>query len=58
MLVAAAAIAIVAAIAGLYLSYYAGPAAGASIAGMLVAAYLVAAGVRALLPSRARSATT
>jgi len=58
MLVAAAAIAIVAAIAGLYLSYYAGTAAGASIAGMLVAAYLVAAGVRALLPSRARSATT
>jgi ABC-type Mn2+/Zn2+ transport system permease subunit len=56
MLVAAAAIAIVAAIAGLYLSYYAGSAAGASIAGMLVAAYLVAAGVRALLPSRARSA--
>jgi ABC-type Mn2+/Zn2+ transport system permease subunit len=56
MLVAAAAIAIVAAIAGLYLSYYAGTAAGASIAGMLVAAYLVAAGVRALLPSRARSA--
>ena len=57
MLVAAAAIAIVAAIAGLYLSYYAGTAAGASIAGMLVAAYLVAGGVRALLPSRARSAT-
>jgi ABC-type Mn2+/Zn2+ transport system permease subunit len=56
MLVAAAAIAIVAAIAGLYLSYYAGTAAGASIAGMLVAAYLVAAGVRALVPSRARSA--
>jgi ABC-type Mn2+/Zn2+ transport system permease subunit len=56
MLVAAAAIAIVAAIAGLYLSYYAGSAAGASIAGMLVAAYLMAAGVRALLPSRARSA--
>jgi ABC-type Mn2+/Zn2+ transport system permease subunit len=58
MLVAAAAIAIVAAIAGLYVSYYAGTAAGASIAGMLVAAYLVAAGARALLPSRARSATT
>jgi ABC-type Mn2+/Zn2+ transport system permease subunit len=56
MLVAAATIAIVATIAGLYLSYYAGTAAGASIAGMLVAAYLVAAGVRALLPSRARSA--
>ena len=58
MLVAAAAIAIVAAIAGLYLSYYAGTAAGASIAGMLVVAYLVAAGVRALLPPRARSAPT
>jgi ABC-type Mn2+/Zn2+ transport system permease subunit len=57
MLVAAAAIAIVAAVGGLYLSYYAGTAAGASIAGMLVAAYLVAAAVRALLPSRARSAT-
>jgi ABC-type Mn2+/Zn2+ transport system permease subunit len=57
MLVAAVAIAIVAAIGGLYLSYYAGTAAGASIAAMLVAAYLVATATRALLPSRARSAT-
>jgi ABC-type Mn2+/Zn2+ transport system permease subunit len=42
MLVASAAIAIVAAIAGLYLSYYAKTAAGASIAGVLVAAFLLA----------------
>ena len=38
----AAAIAVLAGIGGLYLSYYAGSAAGASIAGVMVAAYLVA----------------
>jgi ABC-type Mn2+/Zn2+ transport system permease subunit len=43
MIAASAAIAVVAGIGGLYLSYYAGTAAGASIAAMLVAAYLVAA---------------
>jgi ABC-type Mn2+/Zn2+ transport system permease subunit len=42
MMLASAAIAVLAGIAGLYLSYYAGTAAGASIAAMLVAAYLVA----------------
>ena len=36
------AVAVVAGVGGLYLSYYAGTAAGASIAAMLVAAYLVA----------------
>jgi ABC-type Mn2+/Zn2+ transport system permease subunit len=42
MMAASAAIAIVAGIGGLYLSYYAGTAAGASIAAVLVGAYLVA----------------
>jgi len=56
MLVVAAAVAIVAAMGGLYLSYYAETAAGASIAGVLVATYLVAAGARALIPARRRSA--
>src|SRR6201999_2018865 len=49
-------VAIVSGVAGLYLSYYAGTAAGASIAGLLVGAYLVpgaAAGVRALGARRA-----
>jgi ABC-type Mn2+/Zn2+ transport system permease subunit len=41
MMTASAAIAIVAGAGGLYLSYYAGTAAGASIAGILVAAYPV-----------------
>ena len=56
MLVLAAAVAIVAAMGGLYLSYYAGTAAGASIAGVLVATYLVAAAARGLIPARRRSA--
>jgi ABC-type Mn2+/Zn2+ transport system permease subunit len=51
MVVVAAALAIAAAMAGLYLSYYAGTAAGASIAGILVAAYLVSALARAAVPS-------
>jgi len=42
------AIAIAAGIGGLYLSYYAKTAAGASIAGILVAAYVALAGVRAV----------
>lgn len=44
MLVASAAIAVFAGIAGLYASYYAGLAAGASIAAALVLAYPLAAG--------------
>ncbi len=42
MMLASAAIAVVAGLGGLYLSYYAGTAAGASIAAVLVGAYLVA----------------
>ena len=42
MMAASSAIAVVAGVSGLYLSYYAGTAAGASIAAMLVAAYLLA----------------
>ena len=48
MMVASAGVAIVAGCAGLYLSYHAGTAAGASVAGMLVLAYLAAAGTAAL----------
>jgi hypothetical protein len=33
-------------VGGLYLSYYAGTAAGASVAGVLVAAFLAAQGAR------------
>jgi ABC-type Mn2+/Zn2+ transport system permease subunit len=43
MMAVSATIAVVAGVAGLYLSYYARTAAGASIAGMLVAAYGVSA---------------
>ena len=46
MMLLAAAIAILAGGAGLYLSYYARTAAGASIAGMIVAAYVLALGAR------------
>jgi ABC-type Mn2+/Zn2+ transport system permease subunit len=42
MMAASSVIAVVAGVGGLYLSYYAGTAAGASIAAMLVGAYLVA----------------
>jgi ABC-type Mn2+/Zn2+ transport system permease subunit len=45
MMLASAAIAVLAGIGGLYLSYYAGTAAGASIAATLVGAYLVAGAV-------------
>jgi ABC-type Mn2+/Zn2+ transport system permease subunit len=48
MMALAAAIAVVAGCAGLYLSYHAGTAAGASIAAMLVLAYIVAATVAAV----------
>ena len=47
MLACAAAIAVVAGAGGLYLSYYAGTAAGASIAGVLVGAFLLADAARA-----------
>jgi ABC-type Mn2+/Zn2+ transport system permease subunit len=42
MMVGSAAVAVVAGVGGLYLSYYAGTAAGASIAAVLVASYLLA----------------
>jgi ABC-type Mn2+/Zn2+ transport system permease subunit len=46
-------IAVVAGCAGLYLSYHASTAAGASVAAMLVLAYMAAAGVAALRPRTA-----
>jgi ABC-type Mn2+/Zn2+ transport system permease subunit len=45
MMALAAAIGVVAGVGGLYLSFYANTAAGASIAGVMVAAYLLAAAV-------------
>jgi ABC-type Mn2+/Zn2+ transport system permease subunit len=48
MLSVSAALAVAGGAAGLYLSYYAGTAAGASIAGMLVGAYALVAGLRLL----------
>jgi ABC-type Mn2+/Zn2+ transport system permease subunit len=44
-----AALAVAAGVGGLYLSYYANTAAGASIAGVMVAGYLAAAGAAAVL---------
>jgi ABC-type Mn2+/Zn2+ transport system permease subunit len=56
MLVLAAAIAVTAGIAGLYLSYYVHVAAGAAIAGLTVVAYLCSAAVGARRPvSRPRA---
>ncbi len=52
MMAVSAAVAVAAGAAGLYLSYYAGTAAGASIAGMLVVAYLVAGVGRGLAGAR------
>jgi ABC-type Mn2+/Zn2+ transport system permease subunit len=49
MMGVSAAIAVLAGIGGLYLSYYAGTAAGASIAAVLVGAYLAAGAARALV---------
>jgi ABC-type Mn2+/Zn2+ transport system permease subunit len=62
MMIAASAIGICAGVIGLYLSYYAGVAAGAAIAGTIVAAYLVAMagaslrslGLRTTMPAGAR----
>jgi ABC-type Mn2+/Zn2+ transport system permease subunit len=53
----ATAIALLAGLAGLYVSYYAATAAGASIALAIVAAYLLALALRPLLP-RPRAAAT
>jgi ABC-type Mn2+/Zn2+ transport system permease subunit len=49
MMAGSAAIAVLAGAGGLYLSYYAGTAAGASIAAVLVGAYLVAGVARGAL---------
>jgi ABC-type Mn2+/Zn2+ transport system permease subunit len=54
----AAAIAVAAGVAGLYLSYYAGTAAGASIAGVMVATYLIATGASALRGRASRGPAT
>jgi ABC-type Mn2+/Zn2+ transport system permease subunit len=51
MMATSAAVAVVAGAGGIYLSYYAGTAAGASIAAVLVAAYLVAGIGRGLRPA-------
>jgi ABC-type Mn2+/Zn2+ transport system permease subunit len=53
MMALASGIAVVAGCGGLYLSYHASTAAGASIAAMLVTAYLAAAAVAALRPRSA-----
>jgi ABC-type Mn2+/Zn2+ transport system permease subunit len=56
MMALAALIGVLCGVAGLYLSYHAGTAAGASIAGALVGAYLLAAAADALgLPRRRRA---
>ncbi len=54
MMMAGGAIAVSGSVGGLYLSYYGGLAAGASIAAVLVGAYLVAFSARAIL-TRSRS---
>jgi ABC-type Mn2+/Zn2+ transport system permease subunit len=54
MMAVAAALAVCCGIAGLYLSFYVNTAAGASVAGSLVVAYLAAAAVKWVLPRSAR----
>jgi ABC-type Mn2+/Zn2+ transport system permease subunit len=54
MMLAATLLGIAAGISGLYLSYYAGIAAGAAIAGCIVAGYLVAIGIALVLSVRDR----
>jgi ABC-type Mn2+/Zn2+ transport system permease subunit len=54
MIVAAVTIAVLAGLAGLYLSYYAGTAAGASVALAIVAAYLLSLPLGRLRPNRGR----
>jgi ABC-type Mn2+/Zn2+ transport system permease subunit len=56
MMVLGSALAIAAGVGGLYLSYYAGTAAGASIAAVMVAVYLVALAVTRGRPRLARAA--
>ncbi|MEZ5077428.1 MAG: metal ABC transporter permease [Solirubrobacterales bacterium] len=55
MIAIAAATAVVAGVGGLYLSYYAGTAGGASVALAILAAYLLSLPVRPLLARRAAS---
>ncbi len=55
MLLVAAATAVVAGVGGLYLSYYAGVATGAAIAGVLVAGYAVCGAVVALTRAAGRA---
>ena len=54
MMLAATLLGIAAGVSGLYLSYYAGIAAGAAIAGCIVAGYLVAIGIALVLSLRDR----
>ena len=56
MMLAAVGIAIGAGIGGLYLSYYAGTAAGASVAGTIVLVYLVAVAIGRGVPAGATPA--
>ncbi|MCW3016352.1 MAG: metal transporter permease [Solirubrobacterales bacterium] len=57
MLLTSGVIAVVAGVAGMYLSFYTGTAAGASIAGVLVLAYVAVAAVRAAVRGRPRART-
>lgn len=56
MMLASVAIAVAAGVAGMYLSFHARTAAGASVAGMLVLAYLVAGGLSAAIAGRRAAA--
>jgi ABC-type Mn2+/Zn2+ transport system permease subunit len=56
MMVAASLLGICAGVVGLYLSYYAGVAAGAAIAGSIVAAYLIAIAASGLMSLTERMA--
>jgi ABC-type Mn2+/Zn2+ transport system permease subunit len=58
MMVAATLLGIGAGVIGLYLSYYAGVAAGASIAGCIVVAYLAATAATLVRSLSERSALT
>ena len=54
MIAVAVAIAVLAGLAGLYLSYYVGTAAGASVALAIVAAYLLSLPLGMVRPHRGR----
>jgi ABC-type Mn2+/Zn2+ transport system permease subunit len=56
MMAVASGLALLAGVGGLYLSYYASTAAGASIAGLMVAMYLVVAGVKGVGSGSSRQA--